>query len=146
MSKTQFPSPKTLPSGTQTIIKATFAKWAHKRKQPMKTRNYESILKRAIRIKDSFRGGAALRTLDPHQSSDISNLPRLLLFYLIQENSLNICSQPNDVQNKSGNNKVCNGLLGEMESVSNKPAKDINLIKENPPSPIRRGSTRVTDY
>lgn len=36
--------------------------------------------------------------------------------------------------------------LGEMESVSNKPAKDINLIKENPPSPIRRGSTRVTDY
>lgn len=35
-------------------------------------------------------------------------------------------------RNKNNNNKAYNGLLGGMESVSNKPAKPINLIKANP--------------
>lgn len=35
---------------------------------------------------------------------------------------------------KLTNNKVYNGLLGVMESVSNKETKHINFIKADPPS------------
>lgn len=40
-------------------------------------------------------------------------------------------------RNKNNNNKADNGLLGGMESVSNNPAKHINLIKANPLSQIK---------
>lgn len=40
---------------------------------------------------------------------------------------------------KENNNTVYNGLLGGIESVSNKPAKHINLVKANPPSQIMKG-------
>jgi len=42
-------------------------------------------------------------------------------------------------RNKKNNSKAYNGLLGGMESVSNKPAKHINLIKANPLRQIKKG-------
>lgn len=41
-------------------------------------------------------------------------------------------------RNKNNNNKADNGLLRGMESVSNNPAKHINLIKANPLSKIKK--------
>lgn len=42
-------------------------------------------------------------------------------------------------ENSNNDNEGYNGLLEGMKSVSNKPAKHINLIKANPPSQITKG-------